>query len=340
MRLATDANGNVLSQEGTFPFGEQWYQSGSGNEWVFTSYDRDSESGLDYALARYYDSRTGTFCSADPLAGDPSDPQSWNRYPYGRDDPIDITDPSGQSWWSSLLIDIGVAVAAYFAPEALTALAGGGAGATAGTTTMTILETGQSSTAYYLWGAESAAIGGGTAAGIQAGNHSSPAKPSKAPCYPNVKKFVDDNLTAAQSIAKQIGNGATAQEVLATSGAETTYGSPQSLAAHGNFFGLHGGGFPGQIGSYTTKPAYGPGVVTPVFPSSSGFALSGQVFANHENPFFANGNASDPGNFFQTIHAHGYGTGNSSYMNKVMDHTDPKSGRLIHGSYSLVGGCL
>jgi hypothetical protein len=53
-------------------------------------------------MARYYDSRTGTFCSADPLAGDPSDPQSWNRYPYGRNDPIDITDPSGQSWWGWL----------------------------------------------------------------------------------------------------------------------------------------------------------------------------------------------------------------------------------------------
>ncbi len=115
-------------------------------------------------LARYYDSRTGTFCSADPLAGSPDDPQSWNRYAYGRNDPIDITDPSGKSWWSSLLIDIGVAVAAYFAPEAIPALAGAGGGATAGTATMTILETGQSSTAYYLWGAESAAIGGGTAA--------------------------------------------------------------------------------------------------------------------------------------------------------------------------------
>jgi RHS repeat-associated protein len=106
VRLTTDANGNVLSQQGTFPYGESWYQSGTGNKFVFTSYERDSESGLDYALARYYDSRTGTFCSADPLAGDPSDPQSWNRYPYGRNDPIDITDPSGQSWWSKLLIDL------------------------------------------------------------------------------------------------------------------------------------------------------------------------------------------------------------------------------------------
>ena len=53
-------------------------------------------------MARYYDSLTGTFCSADPLAGHPEDPQSWNRYPYGRNDPIDITDPSGQHWWSLL----------------------------------------------------------------------------------------------------------------------------------------------------------------------------------------------------------------------------------------------
>ena len=117
VRLTTDANGNVLSQQGSYPFGESWYQSGSANKWSFTNYQQDAESGLNYALARYYDSRTGTFCSADPLAGSPSDPQSWNRYPYGRNDPIDITDPSGKSWWSSLLEGIGIAVVAYFTPE-------------------------------------------------------------------------------------------------------------------------------------------------------------------------------------------------------------------------------
>jgi RHS repeat-associated protein len=128
VRMTTDGTlgsptyGQVLSQEGHFPFGEPWYQSGPSNKWFFTSYQRDTETGLDYALARYYDSRTGTFCSADPLAGDPSDPQSWNRYPYGRNDPIDVTDPSGKSWWSSLLIDIGVAVAAAFLPEAIAAI--------------------------------------------------------------------------------------------------------------------------------------------------------------------------------------------------------------------------
>ncbi|HWG20705.1 MAG TPA: RHS repeat-associated core domain-containing protein, partial [Terracidiphilus sp.] len=109
VRLTTNSSGSILTQEGTFPFGEAWYQSGATNEWVFTSYQRDSESGLDYALARYYDSRTGTFCSADPLAGDPSDPQSWNRYPYGRNDPVDVTDPSGKSWLTNFFQGLAVA---------------------------------------------------------------------------------------------------------------------------------------------------------------------------------------------------------------------------------------
>ena len=103
VRLTTDASGNVASQQGTLPFGEQWYQAGSGNKLVFTSYDRDSESGLDYALARYYNSTTGAFLMADPVAGKPGDPQSWNRYAYASDNPIMITDPSGKSWLSWLI---------------------------------------------------------------------------------------------------------------------------------------------------------------------------------------------------------------------------------------------
>jgi uncharacterized protein RhaS with RHS repeats len=92
------------------------------------------------ALARYYDSRTGTFCSADPLAGSPGDPQSWNRYPYGRNDPIDVTDPSGKSWWSDLLIGIGVGVGVALAPELAPAWFGtADAGATVGTIRRSVL---------------------------------------------------------------------------------------------------------------------------------------------------------------------------------------------------------
>ena len=103
VRLTTNSSGGVVTQEGHYPFGELWYMIGPSNKWFFTNYNRDSESGLDYALARYYDSRTSTFCSADPLAGSPGDPQSWNRYAYGRDNPISITDPTGKSWLSKLL---------------------------------------------------------------------------------------------------------------------------------------------------------------------------------------------------------------------------------------------
>jgi len=39
-----------------------WCTKHSANgQWVFTTYQRDQESGLDYALARYYDGTVGRF---------------------------------------------------------------------------------------------------------------------------------------------------------------------------------------------------------------------------------------------------------------------------------------
>jgi RHS repeat-associated protein len=116
-RLITDANGNDIGEQGHFPFGESWYTKNSASgEWVFTSYQRDSESGLDYALARYYDSTAARFCSADPLGGQPGDPQSWNRYAYARNNPITVTDPGGKGWLSWLL-DAVIAAFTFLAPE-------------------------------------------------------------------------------------------------------------------------------------------------------------------------------------------------------------------------------
>jgi RHS repeat-associated protein len=96
VRLMTDANGNKIGEQGHFPFGESWYSHNTTTKWMFTSYERDNESGLDYAMARFYNSRTGGFCSADPVEGRPEDPQSWNRYSYVENDPINLTDPSGK----------------------------------------------------------------------------------------------------------------------------------------------------------------------------------------------------------------------------------------------------
>jgi RHS repeat-associated protein len=94
-RLVTDFSGNTSAQQGHFPFGESWYNA-SNNKLLFTSYERDSESGNDYAMARYYASRLGRFLSIDFLSGSIGDPQSLNRYAYVENDPVDNTDPSGQ----------------------------------------------------------------------------------------------------------------------------------------------------------------------------------------------------------------------------------------------------
>jgi RHS repeat-associated protein len=94
-RLITDSSGNIYAQMGHFPFGENWYNA-TNDKLLFTTYERDSESGNDYAMARYNISRLGRFSSRDPLTGSTSDPQSLNRYPYVRNDPIDFVDPSGR----------------------------------------------------------------------------------------------------------------------------------------------------------------------------------------------------------------------------------------------------
>jgi RHS repeat-associated protein len=62
----------------------------------FTDYEGDSETGLDYAHARYYQPRFGRFMTVDPLFGDIGDPQSLNLYSYVRNNPINFIDPTGQ----------------------------------------------------------------------------------------------------------------------------------------------------------------------------------------------------------------------------------------------------
>ncbi len=94
-RLTTDATGAVLGQQGHFPFGEDWYSSSATTKFRFTSYERDSESGNDYAMFRFYANRLARFSSPDPLAGSLADPQSLNRYAYTRNDPINLVDPLG-----------------------------------------------------------------------------------------------------------------------------------------------------------------------------------------------------------------------------------------------------
>jgi RHS repeat-associated protein len=94
-RVTTDSSGNHIGQQCHFPFGESWYAQNTTTKWQFTAYERDSESGNDYAMARYNVNRLGRFSSPDPLAGSIANPQSLNRYPYGRLNPVNFIDPAG-----------------------------------------------------------------------------------------------------------------------------------------------------------------------------------------------------------------------------------------------------
>jgi RHS repeat-associated protein len=118
IRATSGTSGTLSGEQGHFPFGEAWYQANTTSKFIFTSYERDQESGNDYALARLYINRFGRFCSVDPVQGSPDDPQSWNRYSYARNNPINIADRSGEGWLSWLIRGIFAILSILFPPGA------------------------------------------------------------------------------------------------------------------------------------------------------------------------------------------------------------------------------
>jgi RHS repeat-associated protein len=71
----------------------------------FTSYDRSSLTGLDYAINRTYDNKFGRFTQVDPIGMKATElmlPQTLNLYIYCGNDPINNTDPDGQFFFAFL----------------------------------------------------------------------------------------------------------------------------------------------------------------------------------------------------------------------------------------------
>jgi RHS repeat-associated protein len=102
VRISTNASGSKIGDQGHFPFGETWYLTNSTTKWQLTGYERDAESGNDYAMARYDINRVGRFSSPDLLAGFVGDPQLLNKYAYVRNDPLNAVDPLGlELCWGS-----------------------------------------------------------------------------------------------------------------------------------------------------------------------------------------------------------------------------------------------
>lgn len=94
-RLILDAAGNVIGKQGHLPFGEDFAEDGTQEKHHFASYERDVESGLDYALNRHYHQNTGRFVSVDKKIGNIANPQRLNRFAYAGNDPINRSDELG-----------------------------------------------------------------------------------------------------------------------------------------------------------------------------------------------------------------------------------------------------
>ncbi|MEJ0001950.1 MAG: immunoglobulin-like domain-containing protein [bacterium] len=99
----SDGSGALAETLDYFPYGNQRISSGAHTEkrqYVGQIYDTDT--GLDYLNARYYDGKIGRFVSEDPQFWNfdnawLTDPQNQNSYSYGRDNPITMSDPKGLS---------------------------------------------------------------------------------------------------------------------------------------------------------------------------------------------------------------------------------------------------
>jgi RHS repeat-associated protein len=130
-RMIFDQTGSLVNvkRHDYLPFGEELnaaqglrgaqlgYVSDDSVRQQFTAYERDTETELDYAQARYFSNNSGRFASPDPyiiffamnggrtaqerqriLQTYISEPRNWNRYAYCVNDPVNLIDPSGLIW--------------------------------------------------------------------------------------------------------------------------------------------------------------------------------------------------------------------------------------------------
>jgi RHS repeat-associated protein len=97
--VTTNAAGEVLSRTVYAPFGEIIGPRSRGTDSTTTKFaglELDEETGLHFASARYYDTLTARFLTADTVTpGEGQSSQGWNRYAYSRNNPVVYVDPSG-----------------------------------------------------------------------------------------------------------------------------------------------------------------------------------------------------------------------------------------------------
>jgi RHS repeat-associated protein len=112
-RLITGNGGAQVALHTYDPFGAEVTAANQiGTEPIkkFTGHERDT-ANIDYMHARYYQNGWGRFLSVDPVLDVKNavrKPQSWNRYLYVLNNPVNAIDPNGRETYVITTFDYGV----------------------------------------------------------------------------------------------------------------------------------------------------------------------------------------------------------------------------------------
>ncbi|MGB2809425.1 MAG: RHS repeat-associated core domain-containing protein [Sedimentisphaerales bacterium] len=101
VRQVIDTSGNLENSYTYDPFGEvlesDSAQGAPGNAFMFTGQYFDSEIEEYYLRARQYDPHIARFTARDPVFGRPQEPLTLHKYLYCLNDPLNRTDPTGET---------------------------------------------------------------------------------------------------------------------------------------------------------------------------------------------------------------------------------------------------
>ena len=94
----TNSSGSIIWREHYSPYGSKRQDpSGNRDDEGFAGHVDDSATQLTYMQARYYDPLIGRFLTADPVGFMPERPDTFNRYAYAGNDPVNKFDPDGRA---------------------------------------------------------------------------------------------------------------------------------------------------------------------------------------------------------------------------------------------------
>lgn len=94
----TDNETTLVFERTYMPYGGTFAASGSlQNTRQYTGKEKEELTQQYYYGARHYSPQLGRFLSIDPAGIDVTNPQSWNRYAYVRNNPFTFIDPNGEA---------------------------------------------------------------------------------------------------------------------------------------------------------------------------------------------------------------------------------------------------